>query len=69
MARFIGLPSTLPEEIGTVVRPVTMRCHVRHIGKRYFRTQAALSASLLDAMHSIRSFQDLTNDSAPSSRS
>ena len=30
MARFIGLPPTLPEEIGTVVRPVTMRCHVRH---------------------------------------
>ena len=30
MPRFIGLPPTLPEEIGTVVRPVTMRCYVRH---------------------------------------
>jgi hypothetical protein len=30
MARFIGLTPTLPEKIGTVVRPVTMRYHVRH---------------------------------------
>src|SRR5579863_1169989 len=36
---------------------------------RPFRTQAASSVSLLDAMHCISSFQDLTNDSAPSSRS
>lgn len=31
--------------------------------------QAALSITLFEAMHSIRSFQDLTNDAAPSSRS
>jgi hypothetical protein len=30
MAHFIGLTPTLPEEIGTLMRPVTMRCHVRH---------------------------------------
>ena len=33
------------------------------------RTQAALSASLLDAMQSIKSFQDLANDATPSPRS
>lgn len=33
------------------------------------RAQAAVSDSLLEAMHSIRSFHDFTNDAAPSSRS
>jgi hypothetical protein len=29
-ARFTGLTPTLPEKIGTVVPPVTMRCPLRH---------------------------------------
>ena len=29
-ARFIGLTPTLPEKIGIVVPPVTMRCPLRH---------------------------------------